>query len=136
MAELKFHWCSPLDSGQQKATEKYRSGELDFDGIVDFAQEAEQLGVDSLLMGISYHMPDPLPMIGALVRETERVKFILAYRPGLLGPTLFTQVVNTISWMSDGRISLNLVAGISPPSRRTTATSWITTTAMPARMSS
>ncbi|MEU6301835.1 LLM class flavin-dependent oxidoreductase [Streptomyces chartreusis] len=114
MAELKFHWCSPLDSGQQKATEKYRSGELDFDGIVDFAQEAEQLGVDSLLMGISYHMPDPLPMIGALVRETERVKFILAYRPGLLGPTLFAQVVNTISWMSDGRISLNLVAGISP----------------------
>ncbi|MFJ4622043.1 LLM class flavin-dependent oxidoreductase [Streptomyces sp. NPDC088812] len=111
---LKFHWCSPLDSGQQKATEKYRQGELDFDGIVDFAQEAEQLGVDSLLMGISYHMPDPLPMIGALVRETEKVKFILAYRPGLIPPTLFTQVVNTISWMGDGRISLNLVAGISP----------------------
>jgi len=112
--ELRFHWCSPLDSGQQKATEKYRVGELDFDGIVDFAQEADQLGVDSLLMGISYHMPDPLPMIGALVRETKNVKFILAYRPGLLSPTLFAQVVNTVSWMSDGRISLNLVAGISP----------------------
>lgn len=112
--EIKFHWCSPLDSGQQKATEKYRTGELDFSGIVDFAQEADRLGVDSLLMGISYHMPDPLPMIGALVRETERVKFILAYRPGLLSPTLFAQVVNTVSWMSDGRISLNLVAGISP----------------------
>ncbi|MFE3645775.1 LLM class flavin-dependent oxidoreductase [Streptomyces sp. NPDC059169] len=112
--ELRFHWCSPLDSGQQKATEKYQSGHLDFDGIVDFAKEADRLGVDSLLMGISYHMPDPLPMIGALVRETERVKFILAYRPGLLSPTLFTQIVNTVSWMSDSRISLNLVAGISP----------------------
>ncbi|MFF8599733.1 LLM class flavin-dependent oxidoreductase [Streptomyces sp. NPDC015232] len=112
--ELKVHWCSPLDSGQQKASEKYQAGTLDFDGIVDFAREADALGVDSLLMGISYHMPDPLPMIGALVRATERVKFILAYRPGLLSPTLFTQVVNTVSWMSDGRISLNLVAGISP----------------------
>ncbi|MFD4456621.1 LLM class flavin-dependent oxidoreductase [Nocardia sp. NPDC058480] len=111
---LRFHWCSPLDSGQQKATDKYDVGALDFGGIVDFAQEADALGVDSLLMGISYHMPDPLPMIGALVRETERVKFILAYRPGLLSPTLFTQIVNTVSWMSDGRISLNLVAGISP----------------------
>ncbi|MFC4375378.1 LLM class flavin-dependent oxidoreductase [Nocardia halotolerans] len=111
---LRFHWCSPLDSGQQKATDKYQVGALDFDGIVDFAREADALGVDSLLMGISYHMPDPLPMIGALVRETERVKFILAYRPGLVGPTLFTQIVNTVSWMSDGRISLNLVAGISP----------------------
>ena len=114
MPALRIHWCSPLDSGQQKASEKYDTGALDFAGIVDFAQEADELGIDSLLMGISYHMPDPLPMIGALVRETERVKFILAYRPGLVPPTLFTQIVNTVSWMSDKRISLNLVAGISP----------------------
>jgi alkanesulfonate monooxygenase len=111
--ELRVHWNSPL-SGQQKASGKYRIGQLDFDGIVEFAQEADDLGVDSLLMGIGYHMPDPLPILGALVRETERVKFLLAYRPGLLSPTLFAQVVNTVSWMSDGRISLNLVAGTSP----------------------
>lgn len=113
-APAKFHWCSPLDSGQQKASEAYRVGELDFAGIADFARTADELGVESLLMGISYHMPDPLPMIGALVRETERVEFILAYRPGLVSPTLFAQIVNTVSWMSDGRIALNLVAGISP----------------------
>lgn len=108
-----MHWNSPL-SGQRKASGKYQVGRLDFDGIVDFAQEADDLGVDSLLMGIGFHMPDPLPMLGALVRETKRVKFILAYRPGLLSPTLFAQVVNTVSWMSDGRISVNLVAGTSP----------------------
>src|SRR5450830_492080 len=76
MPALRIHWCSPLDSGQQKASEKYNTG--------------------------------------ALVRETSQVKFILAYRPGLLPPTLFTQIVNTVSWMSDKRIALNLVAGISP----------------------
>ncbi|UXH38035.1 LLM class flavin-dependent oxidoreductase [Pseudomonas promysalinigenes] len=114
MTSLRIHWCSPLDSGQHKACEKYDTGRLDFAGIVDFAQEAEALGIDSLLMGISYHMPDPLPMIGALVRENGSVKFILAYRPGLLHPTLFAQVVNTISWMADKRIALNIVAGISP----------------------
>ena|SRR6185437_5356344 len=114
MNALRFNWCSPLDSGQQKASDKYHTDALDFDGIVDFAREADELGVPSLLMGISYHMPDPLPMIGALVRETQRVKFMLAYRPGLLPPALFVQVVNTVSWMSDRRIELNLVAGISP----------------------
>lgn len=114
MQPLKIHWCSPLDSGQQKASEKYDTGSLHFGGIVDFAQEADELGMDSLLMGISYHMPDPFPMIGALACATKRVKFILAYRPGLLSPTLFAQIVNTISWMSDKRIALNLVAGISP----------------------
>lgn len=30
MDELRLHWCSPLGSGQKKATDKYRSGELDF----------------------------------------------------------------------------------------------------------
>lgn len=108
-----MHWNSPL-SGQRKASGKYKTGRLDFDEIVEFAREADSLGVDSLLMGIGSHMPDPLPMLGALVRETQRVKFLLAYRPGLLSPTLFAQVVNTVSWMSDGRISLNLVAGTSP----------------------
>ncbi|WP_346768344.1 LLM class flavin-dependent oxidoreductase [Streptomyces sp. R301] len=108
-----MHWNSPL-SGQQKASGKYQTGQFDFDAVVDFAQEADSLGVDSLLMGIGSHMPDPLPVLGALVRETRRVKFLLAYRPGLISPTLFTQVINTVSWMSDGRISLNLVAGTSP----------------------
>ncbi|MEU2063702.1 LLM class flavin-dependent oxidoreductase [Streptomyces sp. NPDC013455] len=114
MTGLRFHWGSALDSGQKKSTEKYRSDVLDLDGALDFAREADELGVESLLMAQSWSLPDPLPLIGAMVRETSRVRFILAYRPGLLSPTLFTQIVNTVSWMSEGRIALNLVAGISP----------------------
>ncbi|MFG2751425.1 LLM class flavin-dependent oxidoreductase [Streptomyces xanthophaeus] len=114
MSELRFHWCSPLESGQKKASGQYDAGSLDFDGIVSFVKEAEEIGVDSLLMAISYHMPDPLPMLGALSHLTDRINLLLAYRPGLLSPTLFTQVINTVSWMSDNRVNLNLVAGISP----------------------
>ncbi|MFE2282625.1 LLM class flavin-dependent oxidoreductase [Streptomyces sp. NPDC059443] len=114
MTELRIHWGSSLDSGQKKKAEKYRADVLDLDGAVEYAQEADALGVESLLMAQSYSLPDPLPVLGALVRETEKVRFILAYRPGLLSPTLFTQLVNTVSWMSEGRIALNLVAGISP----------------------
>lgn len=44
MSALRIHWCSPLDSGQQKASEKYDTGALDFAGIVDFAKEADELG--------------------------------------------------------------------------------------------
>src|SRR5690349_4983963 len=114
MQRLKIHWCLPRGKGNTRASEKDSANELDLDGIVDFVQEAEDLGIDSLLMGIGFHLPDPLPLIGALVRETQRITFMLAYRPGLLPPTLFAQVINTISWMSDKRISLNIVAGISP----------------------
>ncbi|WP_245790553.1 LLM class flavin-dependent oxidoreductase [Streptomyces monashensis] len=92
----------------------YNFGKLDMGEVKDFVQEAEELGVDSLLFGISKNLPDPLPVLGALSQVTDRVKFILAYRPGLMTPPLFAQVVNTLSWMTDGRISLNIVAGISP----------------------
>jgi alkanesulfonate monooxygenase len=114
MQPLRIHWCAPRGDGNTKASEKDLASELNLDGMVDFAQEAEDMGIDSLLMGIGFHLPDPLPLIGALARETRKVTFILAYRPGLLPPTLFAQVVNTISWMSNKRISLNIVAGISP----------------------
>jgi alkanesulfonate monooxygenase len=114
MQPLRFHWCAPRGDGNTKASEKDLASELNLDGMVDFAQEAEDMGIDSLLMGIGFHLPDPLPLIGALARETRKITFILAYRPGLLPPTLFAQVVNTVSWMSDKRISLNIVAGISP----------------------
>ena len=114
MQPLRIHWCAPRGDGNTKASEKDLAHELNLDGMVDFAQEAEDMGIDSLLMGIGFHLPDPLPLIGALVRETRKITFILAYRPGLLPPTLFAQVVNTISWMSNKRISLNIVAGISP----------------------
>jgi alkanesulfonate monooxygenase len=114
MRPLRIHWCLPRGDGNTKAAENDLANELNLDGMVGFAQEAEELGIDSLLMGIGCHLPDPLPLLGALARETRRVTFMLAYRPGLLPPTLFVQVVNTVSWMADGRISLNIVAGISP----------------------
>ncbi|GGU41931.1 LLM class flavin-dependent oxidoreductase [Streptomyces violascens] len=114
MSQLRFHWGSALDDGQKKSTQQYASDVLDLDGAIEFTREADELGVDSLLMAQSFDLPDPLPIIGVFMRETRRLKFILAYRPGLLSPTLFTQVVNTFSWMSEGRISLNVIAGISP----------------------
>jgi alkanesulfonate monooxygenase len=112
--ELRFHWGSALDDGQKKSAERYDFRVLDLDGAIDFAREADSLGVESLLMAQSYDLPDPIPLLGALVRETRNVTFILAYRPGLLSPTLFGQMVNTLSWMSEGRIALNLISGISP----------------------
>jgi alkanesulfonate monooxygenase len=50
----------------------------------------------------------------ALSAETERLKFMIAHRPGLMSPTLFVQQVNTFSTLAPGRITLNLVAGHSP----------------------
>ena len=114
MGALKISWGAPRGNGNTRASEKDLADTLDLNGMIEFAQEAESLGVHGLLMAIGFHLPDPIALIGALTRETKRIEYILAYRPGLLHPTLFVQVVNTLSWMSSNRVTLNLVAGISP----------------------
>jgi alkanesulfonate monooxygenase len=79
-----------------------------------FCRDAEQLGIDSVLVDISVGKPDPLVLAMVLATATDRLKFMVAHRPGLMSPTLFVQQVNTFSTLASGRITLNFVAGHSP----------------------
>jgi alkanesulfonate monooxygenase len=46
-----------------------------------------------------------------LVPETERLKFLVAFRPGLVSPTLAAQQAATLQRFSEGRVLLNVVNG-------------------------
>ena len=83
------------------------------EGWVHFAQHAEAAGIESVLVALNRYEPDPLMISCALGLATKRLKFIAAYRSGLMQPTIFVQQVNTVSGLIDGRIDLNLVAGSS-----------------------
>ncbi len=83
-----------------------------------FSQRAEEAGIDSILVSFSRYEPDPLLVSCALGRATSRLKFIAAYRSGLMQPATFVQQVNTLSSLIDGRVSLNIVAGSSSAEQR------------------
>ena len=46
-----------------------------------------------------------------LTEVTERLKFLVAFRPGLLSPTLAAQMAATFQRLSGGRLLLNVVTG-------------------------
>ena len=52
-----------------------------------------------------------LATTAALLAETERIKFLVAFRPGLISPTLAAQMASTYQRMSGGRLLLNVVTG-------------------------
>jgi alkanesulfonate monooxygenase len=126
---LKFHWMLPkagevdVDSPQTPyAASRYRiestrptspATRPDMKGWVHFAQRAEKAGIDSVLISFSRYEPDPLVVACALGQATKQLKFISAYRAGLMQPTTFVQQVNTVSALTQGRISLNVVVGSS-----------------------
>lgn len=82
-------------------------------GWLHFAQQAEEAGIESVLVALNRYEPDPFMVSCALGRATKQLKFIVAYRSGLMQPTTFVQQVNTLSGLIDGRVDLNIVAGSS-----------------------
>ncbi|MGH9802571.1 MAG: LLM class flavin-dependent oxidoreductase [Blastocatellia bacterium] len=90
----------------------------DLKGWVHFAEHAERAGIESVLVSFSRYEPDPLVVSCALGLATKKLKFIAAYRSGLMQPTIFVQQINTLSAFIDGRIALNLVAGSSTAEQR------------------
>jgi alkanesulfonate monooxygenase len=85
----------------------------EMNGWVHFARSAEKAGIESVLVALNRYEPDPLIISCALGQATQQLKFIAAYRSGLMQPTTFVQQVNTLSGLIQGRIDLNIVAGSS-----------------------
>jgi alkanesulfonate monooxygenase len=90
----------------------------DMEGWVQFARSAEEAGIDSVLLSFSRYEPDTFFIACAVGRATTKLKFIAAYRLGLMQPTTFVQQINTLSGLIGGRIALNVVAGSSPAEQR------------------
>ena len=126
---LRFHWMLPkggevaIDAPQTaREAARYRilstsstspAPRPDMRGWVHFARHAEEAGIDSVLISFSRYEPEPLLVSCALGRATKKLKFIAAFRSGLMKPTSFVQQVNTLSALIEGRLSLNVVAGSS-----------------------
>jgi alkanesulfonate monooxygenase len=131
---LRFHWMLPKGGevvvGASQTPEeacRYRIESTtsasvaplpDLDGWTHFARRAEEAGIDSVLISFSRYEPDPITISAALLRETPKLRYMLAYRSGLMQPATFVQQINTLSALGGGRVSINMVAGSSAAEQR------------------
>jgi alkanesulfonate monooxygenase len=125
--DLRFHWMLPqggevaIDTPQsvhdaaryrlESALGRTNSGRPDIEGWTRFARQAEDAGIDSVLISFSRFEPDPILVACALGQATRTLRFITAYRSGLMQPTNFVQQINTLSALIQGRVAINIVAG-------------------------
>jgi alkanesulfonate monooxygenase len=131
---LRFHWMLPKGGEvavgtpqTAQAAARYRIDSTsatspaprpDMKGWTHFAEQAERAGIDSVLISFSRYEPDPLMVSCALGLATKKLKFIAAYRTGLMQPTTFVQQVNSLSALIGGRLAVNVVAGSSTAEQR------------------
>jgi alkanesulfonate monooxygenase len=111
---LSVHWFLPTaGDGREVAgfgpAGARRRADLAYLALV--AGAAEQAGFDAVLTPTGTWCEDAWLTTAALLRETSRLRFLVAFRPGFLSPTLAAQQAATFQRLSEGRLLLNIVTG-------------------------
>jgi len=122
---LVLHWFLPTTGDSRgilgadtKAGSHHRRADAsagerppDIRYLGQIARSAEQLGFEGALTPTGSACEDAWVMTAGLSQVTERLKFLVAFRPGLLSPTLAAQMAATFQRISRGRLMLNVVTG-------------------------
>ncbi|NTU83697.1 MAG: FMNH2-dependent alkanesulfonate monooxygenase [Chloroflexales bacterium] len=85
-----------------------------FPYLRQIAQAADQLGYVGVLLPTGRFCDDAWVLASALAPLTERLRFLVAVRPGLISPTLAARMASTFDRLSGGRLLINIVAGGDP----------------------
>jgi alkanesulfonate monooxygenase len=78
------------------------------------AQAADELGFSGVLLPTGKSCEDAWVVASTLVPVTEKLKFLVAVRPGLMSPTLSARMAATLDRFSKGRLLINVVTGGDP----------------------
>jgi alkanesulfonate monooxygenase len=79
--------------------------------LAQVTRACEDLGFNALLTPCGTGCEDAWLATSSLIEITRRIKFLVAFRPALLTPTLAAQMASTFQRMSDGRCLVNIVTG-------------------------
>lgn len=126
---IHVHWYLPTNGdsrdivgagdrsqGNGTAVGGFRAPTVDYLGQV--ARSAEQLGYEAVLTPTGTWCEDAWIFTAALSQLTKRLKFLVAFRPGFLSPTLAAHQAATFQRVSGGRLLLNVVTGGDPVEQR------------------
>jgi alkanesulfonate monooxygenase len=116
-------------SGAASAYHAERPPDIEY--LAQVARSAEQLGFAAVLTPTGTWCEDAWLTTAALIAQTIRLKFLVAFRPGLISPTLAAQMAATYQRISRGRLLLNVVTGGQAAEQRRWPTRCSTTSTRP-----
>lgn len=91
---------------------------IDRDYVRRFAQAHEAAGFDRILVPQHSTGPDASQVIAYAAAHTERVHFLLAHRPGFIGPAFAARQLATLENFTGGRLAVHVISGGSDEDQR------------------
>ena len=118
--EPKFSWFVPIDGDGARAGTRRAERPPTFDYLRQVVQTAEDRGFYSLLIPTRFAnglfaedapLAETWTTATALAAVTQRIRFLVAVRPGFIALGLFAQMAAALHQISNGRLDINIVPG-------------------------
>jgi alkanesulfonate monooxygenase len=117
---VKLHWFLPTYGDSRlivggghgtPAGVAHSDRDASVDYLASIVRAAETFGFTGALIPTGAWCEDAFVTAALLARETRSLAFLVAFRPGLVSPTLSAQMAATFARHAPGRILLNVVVG-------------------------
>lgn len=116
---IAFHWFLPTNGDGRRLVEPVRpvpgvaGGQrpATLNYLTQISLAAEEFGFEGALTPAGPWCDDAWITTVALTQRTERLKFLVAFRPGITSPTLAAQMSASYQFHTGGRLLLNVVTG-------------------------
>jgi alkanesulfonate monooxygenase len=125
---IDVHWFLPTagdgrsvvdfhpEPGNVARSQSHRPARIAY--LEQIARAADSLGFAGVLTPTGTRCEDAWVVSAALSQVTERLRFLVAFRPGFVLPTLAAQMAATLQRVSGGRALINIVTGGDPAEQR------------------
>ncbi|MFC4304995.1 FMNH2-dependent alkanesulfonate monooxygenase [Cohnella boryungensis] len=111
---MEVFWFIPTHGDGKYLGTGHGARAVDFDYMSQIAKAADSLGFGGVLLPTGKSCEDPWIAASALIPVTQRLKFLVAVRPGLMSPTIAARMASTFDRISNGRLLINVVTGGDP----------------------
>ncbi|MBM7691563.1 alkanesulfonate monooxygenase [Peribacillus deserti] len=111
---MEVMWFIPSHGDGRYLGTEIGGREADYSYFKQIAQAVDMLGFTGVLIPTGRTCEDPWMLAASLIPVTERLKYLVAVRPGLMSPSVSARMAATLDRISNGRLLVNVVAGGNP----------------------
>jgi len=114
VSKLNFFWFIPTHGDGSYLGSEQSQRPADYRYFREVAHAVDRLGYQGVLLPTGQGCDDSWIVASALAAETERLKFLVALRPGIITPVYAARQTAALDRLSDGRLLINIVVGGNP----------------------
>jgi alkanesulfonate monooxygenase len=115
---MTVEFCGMISTQYESESQTTQGPVVDPEYVRRFARAHEDAGFDRILVALGSASPDPNQVAAFAMANTNRLKVLIAHRPGFIFPTVAARTFATLDQFSGGRVAIHTITGGSDHEQR------------------